>query len=218
MSTLRSLAIAVTAATVLAALPSTNVRACDDDRFPCPLVETQETADAPSRVAPQPRKKATRAAPRNEKPRAKVEQTRREPEAKGVAAVPNAVAPASPEHAADSGSHKQPALALPLNEEVDRNESPVAAAAAAWLVLPKAEGDGAQAGADQTAADEGTTVAASADGSPAADVQLVDPNEVNELDLAAAPAPAQTSWLGYLVMTLGAALAAASTVRFFFFV
>ena len=92
---------------------------------------------------------------------------------------------------------------MPLNEEVDRNESPVAAAAAAWLVLPKAEGDGAQAGADQAAAEEGTTVAASADGSPAADVQLVDPNEVNELDLAAAPAPAQTSWLGYLVMTSG---------------
>jgi hypothetical protein len=214
MPRLQSLAIAFAAAGVLSGLPSTSVRACDDDRFPCPLVETQEPADAPSA---QPRKKASRAAHRNEKPRAKVEQAKREPEASRVPA-PDAATPVVQEQAADSGSRKQPALALPLNEEVDRNESPVAAAAAAWLVLPKAEGDGAQAGADQAAAEEGTTVAASADGSPAADVQLVDPNEVNELDLAAAPAPAQTSWLGYLVMTLGAALAAASTVRFFFFV
>jgi hypothetical protein len=46
---------------------------------------------------------------------------------------------------------------------------------------------------------------------------MVDANEVNELDLAAAPAaPTESSWLGYLLATLGAALAAASTVRFFF--
>ena len=44
---------------------------------------------------------------------------------------------------------------------------------------------------------------------------MVDPNEVNELDLAATPAvPADSSWLSYLLATLGAALAAASTVRF----
>jgi len=44
---------------------------------------------------------------------------------------------------------------------------------------------------------------------------MVDPNEVNELDLAAAPTrPAESSWLSYLLATLGGALAAASTVRF----
>jgi hypothetical protein len=52
-------------------------------------------------------------------------------------------------------------------------------------------------------------------------VATVDPNEVNELDLAAAaptptPAPAESSWIKYLLATLGAALAAASTVRFLF--
>jgi hypothetical protein len=44
---------------------------------------------------------------------------------------------------------------------------------------------------------------------------MVDPNEVNELDLAAAPTtPAESSWLSYLLATLGAALAAASSLRF----
>jgi hypothetical protein len=212
---LRSLAIAVTTAGVLAGLPSTSAQACDDDRFPCPLVsETQETADAPRRLAPspQPRKKAGRAARRNEKAPAKVEPTKVEREAARVPAPTNAVAPAVQEQAADTGSHKEPAAtpALRLNEEVDRNESPVAAAAAAWLVLPKTDGAGAQAGADVD-----TTPADPADEPQANGVQLVDPNEVNELDLAAVPAPAEISWLSYLLMTLGAALAAASTVRFF---
>jgi hypothetical protein len=53
-------------------------------------------------------------------------------------------------------------------------------------------------------------------------VRVVDPNEVNELDVAAASAApvgsAESSWLSYLLMTLGGALAAASTVRFLFFV
>src|SRR5262249_60160293 len=63
--------------------------------------------------------------------------------------------------------------------------------------------------------------AAAATQTPAAgNVKLVDPNEVNELDLAAAapaPAPAESSWLSYLLVTLGGALAAASTVRLFLF-
>jgi hypothetical protein len=48
---------------------------------------------------------------------------------------------------------------------------------------------------------------------------MVDANEVNELDLAAAPTPEPTgtSWLSYLLVTLGGALAAASTVRLFLF-
>jgi len=45
-------------------------------------------------------------------------------------------------------------------------------------------------------------------------VQLVDPNEINDLDRAAA-VPAETSWITYLLLILGAALAAASAVWFF---
>jgi len=115
--------------------------------------------------------------------------------------------------AADSGSKKAGGLVPALNEEVGRDETPVAAAAAAWLVLPDTAGAGAQGAAgEQRAAPDDATPAVPANG-----VKMVDPNEVNELDLAATPAtPAASSWLSYLLATLGAALAAASTVRFFF--
>lgn len=85
------------------------------------------------------------------------------------------------------------------------------AAAAASPVPP------ASAGAQATAGDDTPPVAA------ANEVRVVHPNELNELDVAAtATAPAgsaeSSSWLSYLLMTLGGALAAASTVRFLFFV
>lgn len=88
----------------------------------------------------------------------------------------------------------------------------MAAATAASPVPPASVGGGAQA----TAADATPPVAA------ANEVRVVDPHELNELDVAAASAapagPAESSWLSYLLMTLGGALAAASTVRFLFFV
>ena len=84
--------------------------------------------------------------------------------------------------------------------------------AAASPVLPASAGAGAQA----RAGDDTPPVAA------ANEVRVVDPNELNELDVAAAsaapPGSAESSWLSYLLMTLGGALAAASTVRFLFFV
>ena len=40
-------------------------------------------------------------------------------------------------------------------------------------------------------------------------VQVVHPTEVNELDRAAAAVPAESSWITYLQLILGAALAAA---------
>jgi hypothetical protein len=47
-------------------------------------------------------------------------------------------------------------------------------------------------------------------------VQVVDPNEVNDLDRAAAASlPAESSWISYLVLIFGAALAAASAMWFF---
>ena len=46
-------------------------------------------------------------------------------------------------------------------------------------------------------------------------VQVVDPTEVNELDRAAAAVPAESSWITYLQLILGAALAAASAMWFF---
>ena len=71
-------------------------------------------------------------------------------------------------------------------------------------ILPNAAGAGEQ----DAAADDGAPTV------PARGVKMVDPNEMNELDLAAAPTTAEASWLSYLLATLGAALAAASSLRF----
>jgi hypothetical protein len=220
MLTLRSLAIAMAGAGVLGGLQVTQAQACDNDRYPCPVVaQPQEAPDAAARP-PQPRKKASRAARHDEKAHADEKaRAKAERQASQSPSQTNAAAPVAQEQAADSGSKKAGGLVPTLNDEVGRNESPVAAAAAAWLVLPDSAGAGVQGAAgEQNAAAE--RVAAGEDATPAVPangVKMVDPNEVNELDLAATPAvPAESSWLSYLLATLGAALAAASTVRFFF--
>jgi hypothetical protein len=182
---------------------------------------TQETADAPTQPAPlaqpqktsaQPRKKAKQPAGQNEKAHAK-----REREAPRATAPAKGDKPAVQEQAADSISQK-PAEAAPtvvpssradqpLNAE-SRNENLVPTAAAAWPIIPNTEGTGAGGAAADT------TEAANANA-----VQLVDPNEVNELDRAAS---VESSWLDYVWWMLGAALIAAfamwvfSRMRFLF--
>src|SRR5262249_32828488 len=104
--------------------------------------------------------------------------------------------------AANAASWKGRGVVPPLNEEAKRDERPAAAA-----------GIGPQAAAGEPNALRGDTTPTV----PASAVKMVDPNEVNELDLAAAPTtPAEASSLSSLLATLGAALAAASTVRFLF--
>ena len=203
MLTLRTLAIGIATAGVLAALPLTNAQACDDDRFPCPIVTDNSQSDA----AEAPRKKANRAARPDEKARAKTER-------------PAGRAPASAPIAADAGSQPEavPAAASvperPADQsaaaDITRNESPAAAAANAWL---RANADGAETRAQSESGEGAAEVAAGA--SLADGVRIVDPNEVNELDLASSPAPVEGAWIGYLVMMVGGALAAASTARFF---
>jgi hypothetical protein len=102
----------------------------------------------------------------------------------------------------------------PLND-ASRGESPVAAAATAWPALPATEGAGAPAAASADAAEAGKTNAVANAVTNAA--QVVDPNEVNDLDRAAAASvPAESSWLTYLLLILATALAAASAFWFFF--
>jgi len=198
MLTLRSLAIAMAAAGALAGLAARNAQACDNDRYPCPVVAQPKEADAAVR-SPQSRKKASRAARHDDKARAKPERQSSQ--------SPSQANPAAPEQAADADSRKGRGVVPALNGEVGRNASPVSAAAAASPVLPDAAGTGA--GEQDAAGDDATPTV------PASRVKMVDPNEVNELDLAAAPTtPAEASWLSYLLATLGAALAAASGLRF----
>src|SRR6516162_2101540 len=59
MRTLCTLAIMIAGAGLIAGVPSRYAQACDDDRYPCPVRElaAQETANAPAKPAPQPKKK-----------------------------------------------------------------------------------------------------------------------------------------------------------------
>ena len=58
MRTLCTLAVMIAGAGLIAGVPSRYAQACDDDRYPCPVRElaVQETANAPAKPAPQPKK------------------------------------------------------------------------------------------------------------------------------------------------------------------
>jgi hypothetical protein len=168
----------------------------------------QETVPAPDQLVPdepqkkvaQPQKKAKQPASTNEKAHAK-----RDPRAPAGAKVSKPAA--SREQAPDAVSQKPPqaapaVVASPradeqaLNDE-SRGGSLLTTAGAAWPVSPVTEG-----AADTPAA---TSTAPNA-------VQLVDPNEVNELDREAS---VESSWVNYLLWMLGAALAAAFALWLF---
>jgi len=117
--------------------------------------------------------------------------------------------PAVPEQAPDSLSQKALEAAVPspradeqpLNDE-SRGGSLLATAGTALPVSPITEGAA------------GTPAATSINTADAASnaVQLVDPNEVNELDRAAS---VESSWVDYLLWMLGATLAAAFAMWLF---
>jgi hypothetical protein len=180
---------------------------------------TQETADAPAEIADppaqptpsaKPQKKVNHPARANEKPQAKGER-----ETSRAATRAKLSQPAMQKQAADAISQKavDAASALvppspadhPLNNE-SRNESLVATAATPWPVVRNTE----------DASASGTTGVDATEAAKANAVQLVDPNEVNDLDrAAAATVPANSSWRTYLLLILSAALVAASTIWFF---
>jgi hypothetical protein len=230
MLTPRNLAIVAAAAGAFAGLPLSTAQACDNDRFPCPIVvdSAQEASEAPSRASPaaQPRKKTGQTARQGDKPTAKVE--REASQAPQAPARPRASKPAVQEQAdakaskpatqeqIDDSVAQKTAGAAPVVPALPPDQSGIAnaevtPAPAAGLAPAAAPGPGAGPNALDAAATQSTATGG---------VQMVDPNEVNELDLAAAdpaPTPAESSWLSYLLMTLGGALAAASTVRLFLF-
>jgi hypothetical protein len=208
---LRTFAIVIAGAGIFASLPLTSAWACDDDRYPCPIRSEaliQETVPAPDQLVPdepqkkvaQPQKKAKPPTSTNEKAHAK-----RDPRAPAAAkgskpAVPRDQAPdavsqkppeAAPAVIASPGANEQA-----LNDE-SRGGSLLATAGTAWPVSPSSEG-----AADTPAA---TSIASNA-------VQMVDPNEVNELDREAS---VESSWVNYLLWMLGAALAAAFALWLF---
>jgi hypothetical protein len=215
MLSLRTLAIVMTGAGVFAGLPLTVARACDDDRYPCPVraeALTQETADVPTQPAPsaqkksaQPQKKAKQPAGPHETARAK-----REREAPQATARAKASKSAVQEQTTDSVSQEANPVPSPRADETlngPRDESLVTTAGTAWPVLPNTE----RAGGSAPGATGGETAEA-ANGNA---VRLVNSNEVNDLDRAPATASTGSSWSTYLLLVLGAALAAASAIWFF---
>jgi hypothetical protein len=86
-----------------------------------------------------------------------------------------------------------------------RHDQPALAAAGGAIALP---GDDTQS--------TGEVVSAEPPNEPDAAVRFVNPGDVNEIDLAAVEEPAPSSWLRYVLATLGALLAAASTIRALF--
>jgi hypothetical protein len=216
MLSLRTLALVITGVGIFAGLPLTDARACDDDRYPCPVRSealTQETSDAPTQPAPsaqpqkrsaQPQKKAKQPAAPNEKALAK-----REREAPRTTAGAKGSKPGVQEQTTDSASQKveednlvvipSPRADEPLKGE-RRDERLVTTAGTAWPVLPNTEGAGVSA--------PGATGGEPTEAADTNAVQLVD-------DRAAAAVSAESSWSTYLLLILGAALAAASAVWFF---
>jgi hypothetical protein len=208
---LRTFAIVLAGAGIFASLPLTSAWACDDDRYPCPIRSEaliQETVPAPDQLVPdepqkkvaQPQKKAKQPASTNEKAHAK-----RDPRAPAGAKVSKPAA--SREQAPDAVSQKPPqaapaVVASPRADEQARDDesrggSLLTTAGAAWPVSSVTDG-----AADTPAA---TSIASNA-------VQMVDPNEVNELDHEAS---VESSWVNYLLWMLGAALAAAFALWLF---
>jgi hypothetical protein len=216
---LRTFAIVTAGVGIFASVPLTDAWACDDDRYPCPIrsealiqetVQTpdQLSTDEPQKKLAQPQKKAKQPTSANEKAHAK-----RDREAPRTPAVAKVNKPAVPEQAGDAASQKAPdasprAAEQPFNDE-NRGGSLLATAGTAWPVSPTNEGAA------------GTPPATSINTADAASdaVQLVDPNDVNELDRAAS---VESSWLDYVWWMLGAALIAAfamwvfSRMRFLF--
>jgi hypothetical protein len=224
MLSLRTLAIVITGAGVFAGLPLTDARACDDDRYPCPVRSEalmQETADAPTQPGPsaQPQKKSAQPQKKAKQPAAPSEkaQAKREREAPRATTRANGSKLAVQQKPADPSLKKAPEADPavvpsqradePLNGE-RRDERLVATAATPWPVLPNSDGAGVSA--------SGTTGGEPTQTTNANAVQLVDPNDMNDLDrAAAATVSTESPWSTYLLLILGAALAAASAVWLF---
>lgn len=222
MATIRTWVI-VTAAAFLA-LPLANAWARDCKRHPSLCAQSAEakTANAAApRAAAAVQKRKARVAKRTQK--LNPSRAAREPsparEAREQAPSPEVRAPAdgpAPEPPVNAPSLTtttidwvvmlpQPLANAAPAALAKRHDQPALAAAGGAIALP---GDDTQS--------TGELVPAEPPNEPDAAVRFVNPGDVNEIDLAAVAEPAPSSWLRYVLATLGALLAAASTIRALF--
>ena len=213
---LRAFAIGIAGAGIFASLPFMSAWACDDDRYPCPIRSEaliEETVQAPDQLVPdepqkksaQPQKKAKQSASTNEKTHAK--RDREAPRAPAGAKVSKpAVPPEVPAVSQKASEAASAAAAAPRADEQPLHDeglggSLVATAGTAWPVSPTTQDAAGTPGTNINTADAASNA-----------VQIVDPNEINEIDRAAS---FESSWLNYLLWALGAALTAAFAMWFF---
>jgi hypothetical protein len=210
---LRTFAIVIAGAGIFASLPLTSAWACDDDRYPCPVRSeglVEETVQAPDQLVPdEPQKKVAQPQKKAKQPATEKAHAKRDPRAPVGAKAGKPAA--SREQAPDAVSQKPPqaapaVVASPRVDEQARDDesrggSLLTTAGTAWPVSPSTED-----AADKQAATSINTADAASNA-----VQMVDPNEVNELDREAS---VESSWVNYLLWTLGAALAAGFALWF----
>src|SRR5262245_36046441 len=219
MVTARNLALVAAAAGVLAGMPWSKAQACDNDRFPCPILSEapgQDSADAAPAAPPQQsKKKPTQAAQPGEKPSAKGERDNAQAAARPPSkqsSQANAKRDARPgkpaphEQANAAGAPPIPAVQVaspvPLIPEQLHNAAIRANSASVPTRDASANAEGAS-GTPGTASFNAQHVAA------AGDFKLAERNEVNLTDAV------ESSWLTYVLVLVGAALGAAMTVRWF---
>jgi hypothetical protein len=222
MSIPRNLAIMAAAAGALAAM--SNAQACDNDRFPCPIISEAPTQDSaepvPAAPAQPSKKKPTKAAQQGGKPAS----AKSEGDTGNASARPQPNKPTSQDQANRAAKPGKPAV----HEETNAASAPPAQApqvASPVPVLPEQLQQAAtvsterapapipglpQASTEATTGAPDTPTLNAQQVAAAGDFKLAERNEVN-----AAAAPAPTPWKPYVLVVLGGALAAATMVRWF---
>jgi hypothetical protein len=237
MFTLRNLVIVGIGAAAFAGLQSSTAQACDNDRFPCPVITEAAPLEIPDAVAApaptaQPRKKADHstkpAAAQNAAPKAALATPPRKQAdrpARGGEKAQAKVAGAAPGGATGRKTDKPE---VPEAVIAPTAQSPSVAENAGEAPLAGAPSNSSNAGVVATAGTDWAAfpnaegaiptepkVADATQGASQDSVQMVETNEVNEIDQAATTIPPASAWMTYLLLIFGAVLAAGSALWFF---
>ena len=218
--------LAIVTAGALAVIPVSKVQACDNDRFPCPIVSDTPTQGSVEAAPAQPSKnKPTQASRQRGKP------TSAKSEGDSALASarpkPNKRANQGQENrAAQPGkpvAHEQANAADAPPTQVIEGASPVPVLpeqlpSAATVITEIAPAPSPGLAPASTEADTGTPGPPTLNAqqvAAAGDFKLAERNEVYATAAAPGPAPAASSWKPYVLVLLGGALAAAMMVRWF---
>src|SRR5262245_46481554 len=217
MLTPRNVAFVAAAAGALAGIPMSKAQACDDDRFPCPIISVAPTQDSVDAALAEP------AAESKKKPKQAAQKLSTPKGERNTAQAPARPKPskhAVQDQASPAAKPGEPAAHEQANSAGGPPPAPPVQVASPVPVLPEQLRDASTVGIESTPAPTASANAEGAGGMPstptfntqqvaaAGDFKLAEPNEVP------ASTSAGWSWLHFLVL-LGGALAAVTTVRWF---